>query len=117
MKAQNSVSSGSNTLTVQIPVTSGQSMPNLSSEQLSPTSLHVPTTKLLSPNSRGTSYPPPSPRSLRRGIPVLPSRNPPLVKTKHITEVHKDHDKDTTPTASFGKFTRNKPLPGSGAIS
>lgn len=42
---------------------------------------------LLSPGHRGISYPPPSPPrgSLRRTMPVPQSRNPPLVKTRHIT--------------------------------
>lgn len=74
-----------NTLSVTPPYSTGQSLPNLSSEN--PNSLKVPTSKQLSPSTRGTSYPPPSPRTLRRCPPVPQSRNPPLMKTKHITSV------------------------------
>ena len=87
-----------NTLTVQIPIPnlSGQSLPNLTSASDSspPTysihhhSLTVPKS-LLSPTNRGVSYPPPSPRSLRRSHAVLQSRNPPLQKAKNIVSPEK----------------------------
>ncbi|KAK2724126.1 hypothetical protein QYM36_002459 [Artemia franciscana] len=78
----------SNTLTVQVPhvtvVPSGQSLPNL-------LSFNVPIPQqTLSPHirpaitNRGVSYPPPSPKGLVRTSPVPQSRNPPLVKTRHI---------------------------------
>ena len=74
-----------NTLSVTPPYSTGQSLPNLSSD---PTHcLKVPTHKQLSPSSRGISYPPPSPRTLRRCPPVPQSRNPPLMKTRHVTSV------------------------------
>ena len=63
MKSQ---SSASTTLSVKVPLS--------------------PSNKLLSPTHRGITFPPTSPRSLRRGIPVPQSRNPPLIKTKHIVE-------------------------------
>lgn len=37
--------------------------------------------------NRGVSYPPPSPRTLRRSAPVPQSRNPPLLKTRHVTSM------------------------------
>ena len=38
-------------------------------------------------SQRGVSYPPPSPRGLTRTQPVPQSRNPPLVKTRHLVSV------------------------------
>ncbi|XP_067005921.2 pleckstrin homology domain-containing family G member 5 isoform X2 [Anabrus simplex] len=97
-----------NTLSVQVPVYSslGQSLPNLSlatspgshiGTPNPPTSLllvppsgnknpHHHHGGLLSPGHRGISYPPPSPPrgSLRRGVALSQSRNPPLIKTRHI---------------------------------
>ena len=85
-----------NTLSVQIPVPnlSGQSLPNLSSvTDSSPPaySLHslVVPKSLLSPTHRGISYPPPSPRNLRRSHALLQSRNPPLQKSKNILSPEK----------------------------
>ncbi|XP_066601053.1 pleckstrin homology domain-containing family G member 5-like isoform X2 [Prorops nasuta] len=94
-----------NTLSVQPPFSSlGQSLPNLTltTSPQSSTSQQAPTppnsllivpqiTKsrdalLLSPGHRGTSYPPPSPPrgALRRAFALPQSRNPPLVKTRHV---------------------------------
>ncbi|XP_076294728.1 uncharacterized protein LOC143215962 isoform X2 [Lasioglossum baleicum] len=93
-----------NTLSVQVPAYSslGQSLPNLTLATSPQTSTVSPTppssllivpqiTKskdtLLSPGHRGISYPPPSPPrgSLRRAFAIPQSRNPPLVKTRHIS--------------------------------
>ncbi|XP_014218570.1 pleckstrin homology domain-containing family G member 5 isoform X2 [Copidosoma floridanum] len=100
-----------NTLSVQVPAYSclGQSLPNLTLATSPQTSTVSPTppssllivpqiTKskdaLLSPGHRGEftfkkkgiSYPPPSPPrgALRRTFAISQSRNPPLVKTRHI---------------------------------
>ncbi|XP_045591595.2 pleckstrin homology domain-containing family G member 5 isoform X1 [Procambarus clarkii] len=79
-----------NTLSVIPPYSTGQSLPNLTVE--SANSLRVPGTngsnpKALSPCTRGVSYPPPSPRTLRRSAPVPQSRNPPLLKSRHVTSM------------------------------
>ncbi|XP_015429523.1 PREDICTED: pleckstrin homology domain-containing family G member 5 [Dufourea novaeangliae] len=93
-----------NTLSVQVPAYSslGQSLPNLTLATSPQTSTVSPTppnsllivpqiTKskdtLLSPGHRGISYPPPSPPrgALRRAVAIPQSRNPPLVKTRHIS--------------------------------
>ncbi|XP_078039418.1 pleckstrin homology domain-containing family G member 5 isoform X2 [Augochlora pura] len=93
-----------NTLSVQVPPYSclGQSLPNLTLATSPQTSTVSPTppnsllivpqiTKskdtLLSPGHRGISYPPPSPPrgALRRAFAISQSRNPPLVKTRHIS--------------------------------
>ncbi|XP_076396699.1 uncharacterized protein LOC100880938 isoform X2 [Megachile rotundata] len=93
-----------NTLSVQVPAYSslGQSLPNLTLATSPQTSTVSPTppnsllivpqiTKskdtLLSPGHRGISYPPPSPPrgALRRAFAIPQSRNPPLVKTRHIS--------------------------------
>ncbi|KAK7079589.1 Rho guanyl-nucleotide exchange factor activity protein, partial [Halocaridina rubra] len=79
-----------NTLSVTQPYSTGQSLPNLNVE--SSNSLRVPNSlsnnpKALSPCNRGVSYPPPSPRTLRRSAPVPQSRNPPLIKTRHVTSM------------------------------
>ncbi|CAK9800487.1 Pleckstrin homology domain-containing family G member 5 [Anthophora quadrimaculata] len=93
-----------NTLSVQVPAYSslGQSLPNLTLATSPQTSTVSPTppnsllivpqiTKskdtLLSPGHRGISYPPPSPPrgALRRSFAIPQSRNPPLVKTRHIS--------------------------------
>ncbi|XP_053986480.1 pleckstrin homology domain-containing family G member 5-like isoform X2 [Hylaeus volcanicus] len=93
-----------NTLSVQVPPYSslGQSLPNLTLATSPQTSTVSPTppnsllivpqiTKskdtLLSPGHRGISYPPPSPPrgALRRAFAIPQSRNPPLVKTRHIS--------------------------------
>ncbi|XP_076625471.1 uncharacterized protein LOC143343937 isoform X3 [Colletes latitarsis] len=94
-----------NTLSVQVPAYSslGQSLPNLTLATSPQTSTVSPTppnsllivpqiTKskdtLLSPGHRGSiSYPPPSPPrgALRRAFAIPQSRNPPLVKTRHIS--------------------------------
>ncbi|XP_046594123.1 pleckstrin homology domain-containing family G member 5 [Neodiprion lecontei] len=92
-----------NTLSVQVPAYSGlgQSLPNLTLATSPQTSTVSPTppnsllivpqiTKskdtLLSPGHRGISYPPPSPPrgALRRAFAVPQSRNPPLIKTRHV---------------------------------
>ncbi|XP_058802378.1 pleckstrin homology domain-containing family G member 5-like isoform X2 [Phymastichus coffea] len=100
-----------NTLSVQVPAYSslGQSLPNLTLATSPQTSTVSPTppssllivpqiTKsketLLSPGHRGEftfkkkgiSYPPPSPPrgALRRAFAVPQSRNPPLIKTRHV---------------------------------
>ncbi|CAB3369520.1 Hypothetical predicted protein [Cloeon dipterum] len=86
----------------------GQSLPNLSLSE-SPSSgmtspvnlpqkgtnslLSVPTSKGLSPQ-RGVSYPPPSPRALRRSYAVPQSRNPPLMKSRHVLGVRSANDSD-----------------------
>ncbi|XP_031777180.1 pleckstrin homology domain-containing family G member 5 isoform X3 [Nasonia vitripennis] len=100
-----------NTLSVQVPAYSclGQSLPNLTLATSPQTSTVSPTppssllivpqiTKskdtLLSPGHRGEfsfkkkgiSYPPPSPPrgALRRAFAIPQSRNPPLIKTRHV---------------------------------
>lgn len=62
---------------------SGQSLPNLS-VMSGNSHLKVPSQKNHAPWNRGVSYPPPSPRALRRSPPVPQSRNPPLLKTRHV---------------------------------
>lgn len=94
-----SITKTKNTLTIQVPHL-GQSLPNLSiasspggassSHPCPPNTLLLAPPKshggLLSPSQRGVSYPPPSPPrgSLKRGFAISP-RNPPLVKTGHVT--------------------------------
>ena len=73
-----------NTLSVVPPCPTGQSLPNLTSETTGNSLLKVPNHKSLSASNRGISYPPPSPRTLRRSAPVPQSRNPPLIKTRHV---------------------------------
>ncbi|KAL6432664.1 hypothetical protein ACFW04_006240 [Cataglyphis niger] len=91
-----------NTLSVKVPYSSlGQSLPNLTLATSPQTSTVSPTppnsllivpqmTKskdtLLSPGHRGISYPPPSPPrgALRRAFALPQSRNPPLIKTRHV---------------------------------
>lgn len=89
-----------NTLSVQPYGSLGQSLPNLSlgspnsGTMMTYQNLHtlsVPSAQrhqqhLLSPSNRGISYPPPSPTrgNLRRGFAVSQSKNPPLLKTRHI---------------------------------
>lgn len=46
--------------------------------------LHV---NVLVTGNCGILYPPPSPRTLRRSAPVPQSRNPPLLKTRHVTSM------------------------------
>ncbi|KAK8729243.1 hypothetical protein OTU49_008702 [Cherax quadricarinatus] len=80
-----------NTLSVIPPYSTGQSLPNLTVESAN-SLLRVPGTngsnpKALSPCTRGVSYPPPSPRTLRRSAPVPQSRNPPLLKSRHVTSM------------------------------
>lgn len=87
-----------NTLTIHVPHL-GQSLPNLniaSSPGANNPNPCPPNTLLLappkshggflSPSQRGVSYPPPSPPrgSLRRGFAIAP-RNPPLMKTGHVS--------------------------------
>lgn len=87
-----------NTLTIHVPHL-GQSLPNLniaSSPGANNPNLCPPNTLLLappkshggflSPGQRGISYPPPSPPrgSLKRGFAISP-RNPPLVKSSHVS--------------------------------
>lgn len=87
---QHSVDSSSRSTTGQhLSVTashaSGQSLPNLSVSSGGNSHLKVPSThKNHAPWNRGVSYPPPSPRALRRSPPVPQSRNPPLLKTRHV---------------------------------
>lgn len=91
-----------NTLSVQVPYSSlGQSLPNLTLATSPQTSTVSPTPPnsllivpqmakskdtLLSPGHRGISYPPPSPPrgALRRAFALPQSRNPPLIKTRHV---------------------------------
>lgn len=87
-----------NTLSVQPLGNLGQSLPNLVSLgspnvgtlnlNLNQNTLSVPKNggHLLSPTSRGISYPPPSPTrgNLRRGLAISQNKNPPLIKTRHI---------------------------------
>lgn len=88
-----------NTLSVQPYTNLGQSLPNLTlgspnigtlNLNLNQNTLSVPNTKngghLLSPTHRGISYPPPSPTrgNLRRGLAISQSKNPPLLKTRHV---------------------------------
>uniref|UniRef100_A0A1B6DWN8 DH domain-containing protein n=1 Tax=Clastoptera arizonana TaxID=38151 RepID=A0A1B6DWN8_9HEMI len=76
-----------NTLSIQVPVFSclGQSLPDLN--QVTCTSANPPNSLLLVPPRgtphRGISYPPPSP-PLRRAPALTLSRNPPLLKSRHI---------------------------------
>lgn len=75
-----------NTLSIQVPVFSclGQSLPDLN--QVTATTSSSGTMLLVPPRGtphRGTSYPPPSP-PLRRAPALTLSRNPPLLKTRHI---------------------------------
>ncbi|KAK9869867.1 hypothetical protein WA026_003591 [Henosepilachna vigintioctopunctata] len=90
-----------NTLSVQPFNSLGQSLPNLTlgSPNIGSLNLNlsnqntlsVPTNKngshLLSPNQRGISYPPPSPTraNLRRGLAISQNKNPPLIKTRHLS--------------------------------
>ncbi|KAF2360500.1 Dbl (DH) domain [Trinorchestia longiramus] len=62
---------------------SGQSLPNLSVVSGN-SHLKVPSHKNHTPWNRGVSYPPPSPRALRRSPPVPQSHHPPLIKTRHV---------------------------------
>lgn len=87
-----------NTLSVQPLGNLGQSLPNLVSLgspnvgtlnlNLNQNTLSVPKNggHLLSPTNRGISYPPPSPTrgNLRRGLAITQSKNPPLIKTRHV---------------------------------
>ncbi|XP_069690836.1 pleckstrin homology domain-containing family G member 5-like isoform X2 [Periplaneta americana] len=118
-----------NTLSVQVPVFSnlGQSLPNLNlatspntshaSTPNPPTSLLLvpPSGKstattthhhggLLSPGHRGVSYPPPSPPrgSLRRGFALTQSRNPPLLKTRHVNSSTVSSGAPTIPSPTQG---------------
>ncbi|XP_046670725.1 pleckstrin homology domain-containing family G member 5 isoform X2 [Homalodisca vitripennis] len=75
-----------NTLSIQVPVFSclGQSLPDLN--QVTATTGSSGSMLLVPPRGsphRGTSYPPPSP-PLRRAPALTLSRNPPLLKTRHI---------------------------------
>ncbi|ODM90880.1 Pleckstrin y domain-containing family G member 5 [Orchesella cincta] len=94
-----------NTLSVQIPVSgySGQSLPNLTSAyESSATHVHSLTVpKCLSPTNRGVSYPPPSPRSLRRTKALLQSAKPPLQKSKHVANDCKSPEKSASLAASI----------------
>ncbi|XP_075213520.1 uncharacterized protein LOC142319765 isoform X3 [Lycorma delicatula] len=78
-----------NTLSIQVPVFSslGQSLPDLNQVSYSTTSASSNSGMLLVPPRgsphRGTSYPPPSP-PLRRAPALTLSRNPPLLKTRHV---------------------------------
>ncbi|CAG0906139.1 unnamed protein product, partial [Darwinula stevensoni] len=72
------------TLTVQQPYAPTQSMPDI--QAASAPTLAVPRGHLGSPGSRGTTFPPPSPRSLQRSLRIPQSRNPPLMKVGHISE-------------------------------
>lgn len=87
-----------NTLTIHVPHL-GQSLPNLNIASSPCNSNPIPSPPntlllappkshggFLSPSQRGVSYPPPSPPrgSLKRGFAIAP-RNPPLVKTGHIS--------------------------------
>ncbi|XP_045471611.1 pleckstrin homology domain-containing family G member 5 isoform X1 [Harmonia axyridis] len=89
-----------NTLSVQPFNSLGQSLPNLTlgspnvgsmSLSLNQNTLSVPSNKnssqLLSPTQRGISYPPPSPTraNLRRGLAISQNKNPPLIKTRHLS--------------------------------
>ncbi|XP_011159080.1 pleckstrin homology domain-containing family G member 5 isoform X2 [Solenopsis invicta] len=105
-----------NTLSVQVPYSSlGQSLPNLTLATSPQTSTVSPTppnsllivpqmTKskdtLLSPGHRGISYPPPSPPrgALRRGFALPQSRNPPLMKTRHVNASLTQSAQVTMPT-------------------
>ncbi|XP_039280848.1 pleckstrin homology domain-containing family G member 5 isoform X3 [Nilaparvata lugens] len=76
-----------NTLSIKVPVFSslGQSLPDLNQVSAATTSSN--SSMLLVPPRgsphRGITYPPPSP-PLRRATALTPSRNPPLLKTRHI---------------------------------
>lgn len=108
-RSAHSKSPSPNTLSIQVPVFSslGQSLPNLNLAASSPHGcLPQPPSSLLlvppsgkgslhqhhgplSPGHRGTSYPPPSPPrgSLHRGLALAASRNPPLMKMRHVSSV------------------------------
>ncbi|XP_037074686.1 pleckstrin homology domain-containing family G member 5-like [Pollicipes pollicipes] len=81
-----SVGSTPNQLSVLTHLTpAGQSLPNLSAEVAH--SLSVPPQRTLNPAQRGVTYPPLSPRTLRRSPAVQPPppRNPPLSRAHHVT--------------------------------
>ena len=81
-----SVGSTPNQLSVLTHLTpAGQSLPNLSAEAAQ--QLSVPAGRAqLQPAQRGVTYPPLSPRTLRRGTAVQPPpRNPPLARARHVT--------------------------------
>ncbi|KAF5282725.1 hypothetical protein FQR65_LT02722 [Abscondita terminalis] len=103
-----------NTLSVQPYGSLGQSLPNLTlgspnvgtlSLNLSQNTLLVPNSKncghLLSPTHRGVSYPPPSPTrgNLKRGLAISQNKNPPLLKTRHVTSTVGVATSSQTPTS------------------
>lgn len=80
-----SAGSTPNQLSVMAHLTpAGQSLPNLAAE--SNHQLSVPPPKARHAAQRGVTYPPLSPRTLRRSSAVQPSpRNPPLARARHVT--------------------------------
>ncbi|XP_059085132.1 pleckstrin homology domain-containing family G member 5-like isoform X3 [Tigriopus californicus] len=119
-----------NTLTVQIPYQSAQSLPTSPSSAPSPgpsipedkappppsspmeglekvgIALSGPPGKRCkSPTARGISYPPISPKSLKRGVAIHPSqsiKNPPLIKSRHVVSaasIMDGHHQNTTTSA------------------
>ena len=83
LESSNRGSSGQQHLSVTSSHPSGQSLPNLNVVSGN-SHLKVPSHKNNTSWNRGISYPPPSPRALRRSPPVPQSRNPPLLKTRHV---------------------------------
>ncbi|CAL4060890.1 unnamed protein product [Meganyctiphanes norvegica] len=81
---RSTTSKTSNTLSVNPPHSAGQSLPNLSENCLRVPSTSSNSPKQLLTNNRGISYPPPSPRTLRRSAPIPQSRNPPLIKSRNL---------------------------------
>ena len=81
-----SVGSTPNQLSVLTHLTpAGQSLPNLSAAEAAQ-QLSVPAQRALQAAQRGVTYPPLSPRTLRRSTAVQPPpRNPPLARARHVT--------------------------------
>ncbi|XP_043201509.1 pleckstrin homology domain-containing family G member 5-like isoform X3 [Amphibalanus amphitrite] len=83
-----SVGSTPNQLSVLTHLTpAGQSLPNLSAaEAAQQLSVPAPAQRGLQSAQRGVTYPPLSPRTLRRSTAVQPPpRNPPLARARHVT--------------------------------
>lgn len=74
----------SNNLSVNPPHSAGQSLPNLTENSLRVPSNTRNSQQQLLTNNRGISYPPHSPRTLRRSAPVHQTRSPPLMKAHNV---------------------------------
>ena len=71
----------------------GQSLPNLSAEAA----------QQRQAAQRGVTYPPLSPRTLRRSSAVPPPRNPPLARARHVTEAGSSSPPPPPPAADTGE--------------